>query len=94
MAQWAKVPTPKASRPELDPQDPYKVVGRKMTFKSVQWHKHIHTDIHVYMYTRHMVNLAETPLLKQTDSPSLATNIAAQLGVGGCEALLHAGLSS
>lgn len=65
-----------------------------MTFMRVQWHKHIHTDIHVCMHTRHMVNLAETPLLKQTDSPSLATNIAAQLGVGGCEALLRAGLFS
>lgn len=46
------------------------------------------------MHTWHMVNLAETTLLKQTDSPSLATNIAAQLGVGGYEALLHAGLFS
>lgn len=46
------------------------------------------------MHTQNMVNLAEIPLLKQTDFPSLATNIAAQLGVGGCEALLRAGLFS
>lgn len=94
MAQWAKVPTPKASRPEFDPQNPYKVERREMTFMCVQWHKNIHTGIHVYMHTQHMVNLAENLLLKQTDSSSLATNLAAQLGVGGCEALLHVGLFS